>query len=116
MGYSIGEVEDLTGIKPHVLRYWEEVLPGLSPKKDAGGRRLYSGRDLDLIQRMKFLVYTKGFTIEGARKQLVQDTTLDEQRTQTLMTIRQVKENLNELYLLLKRNHIISGKNNGTQK
>ena len=110
MGYSIGEVEELTGLKPHVLRYWEEVLPGLSPKKDGGGRRLYSHRDLDLIQRMKYLVYTKGFTIEGARRQLVEETCAESRQTQLLMAVRQAKANLNELYLLLKRNNIISGK------
>ena len=84
MPYSIGEVEELTGIKSHVLRYWEEVMPGLSPKKDAGGRRIYSHRDLDLIQRLKFLIYTKGYTLEGARRQLVQDLNVNDTRRRLL--------------------------------
>ena len=51
--FSIGEVEDLTGIKSHILRYWEEVIPSLAPKKDIGGRRSYSARDLQTIFRLK---------------------------------------------------------------
>ena len=47
--FSIGEIEKLTGIKAHILRYWEEVVPSLSPQKDLGGRRTYSQRDVQII-------------------------------------------------------------------
>ena len=57
--FSIGEVEDLTGIKSHILRYWEEVIPSLAPKKDIGGRRSYSARDLQTIFRLKYLIQEK---------------------------------------------------------
>ena len=71
--FTIGEVEELTGIKSHILRYWEEVIPSLAPKKDIGGRRSYSSRDLQIIFRLKYLIQEKKFTIEGARNQLIED-------------------------------------------
>ena len=55
--YSIGEIEELTGIKAHVLRYWEEVIPGFAPKKDMGGRRVYFDRDIQTIMRLKYLIH-----------------------------------------------------------
>ncbi|MBQ3835842.1 MAG: MerR family transcriptional regulator, partial [Treponema sp.] len=64
--YTIGQVEEITGVKQHVLRYWEEVIPGFAPKKDLGGRRLYSQKDMEIVLRMKHLIYQKKFTIEGA--------------------------------------------------
>ena len=71
--YSIGDIEELTGIKAHILRYWEEIIPSFAPKKDLGGRRMYTQRDLDIIQRLKYLIYEKKFTIEGARDFLISD-------------------------------------------
>ena len=62
--FSIGEIEKLTGIKAHILRYWEEVVPSLSPQKDLGGRRTYSQRDVQIILRLKHLIQEKKFTIE----------------------------------------------------
>ena len=56
MTYSIGEVEELTGIKAHVLRYWEEVIPGFAPQKDMGGRRTYTQREIEMIFRLKYLI------------------------------------------------------------
>ena len=53
------EYEELTGIKAHVLRYWEEVIPSIAPKKDLGGRRIYSQRNLETILRLKYLIYEK---------------------------------------------------------
>ena len=55
--YSIGQVEEITGVKAHVLRYWEEIIPGFAPQKDIGGRRIYSQRELELVMRLKFLIY-----------------------------------------------------------
>ena len=59
--YSIGQVEEITGVKAHVLRYWEEIIPGFAPQKDIGGRRIYSQRELELVMRLKFLIYEKKF-------------------------------------------------------
>ena len=74
--YSIGEIEELTGIKAHVLRYWEEVIPGFAPKKDMGGRRVYFDRDIQTIMRLKYLIQEKKFTIEGARSELIAEADL----------------------------------------
>ena len=72
-GFSIGEVEKITGIKAHVLRYWEQTLPFLRPQKDEQGRRLYTDHHLDLIFRMKYLIEVRKFTLEGAGRQLLAD-------------------------------------------
>ncbi len=73
MTYSIGQVEEITGVKPHVLRYWEEVIPGFAPQKNLSGRRTYSQSDIEKILRMKYLIYQKKFTIEGARNQIISE-------------------------------------------
>ncbi len=99
--YSIGDVEKLTGIKPHILRYWEELLPFISPKKDSGGRRVYSQRDVDTILRLKYLIYEKKFTIEGAEKQILDEVDLREKNSEILMQINDVREQLHSLYLLI---------------
>src|SRR3990167_2246383 len=71
--FSIGEVADLCQLKPHVLRYWEQEFPQLSPLKRRGNRRYYQRKDLLLVRQIKNLLYGKGYTIEGARLQLAGD-------------------------------------------
>ncbi len=102
--YSIGNVEKITGIKSYVLRYWEEIIPFISPKKDLGGRRIYSQHDLDIILRIKYLLYEKKFTIEGAQKQLVEEMNLREKNSQILMQIHDLREELQKIYLLISDN------------
>ena len=68
--YKIGEVCKLADVQPYVLRYWETEFPPLAPNKSGGGQRLYTQRDLDLILRIKQLLYSEGFTIAGAKKKL----------------------------------------------
>ena len=68
--YRIGEVSRLADLKPFVLRYWEEEFPMLEPVKDDAGRRMYRQEDVDLIFRIKRLLYDEGFTIAGARRHL----------------------------------------------
>ena len=68
--FKIGEVADLTGVKPHVLRYWEAEIPAIRPTKNRHQQRLYRHRDIELILRLKDLLYTQGYTIAGARKSL----------------------------------------------
>ncbi|UCF05437.1 MAG: MerR family transcriptional regulator [bacterium] len=70
MYYSIGEVSELLGIKPHVLRYWETQFPTLKPKKNRAGNRVYKVRDIKFILTIKKLLYERGFTIAGARRKL----------------------------------------------
>ncbi len=68
--YSISEASDLTGLKPHVLRYWESQFDVLSPTKNSGGNRVYRAREIETILLVKRLLYEKRFTIAGARKEL----------------------------------------------
>ena len=68
--FKIGEVSDLLGVEPYVLRYWETEFPVLSPRKSGTGHRLYRRKDVELLLRIKHLLYEKKFTIEGARQSL----------------------------------------------
>jgi len=68
--FKIGEVSDLLGVEPYVLRYWETEFSVLSPKKSGTGHRLYRRKDVELLLRIKHLLYEKRFTIEGARQTL----------------------------------------------
>lgn len=67
---TIGEVAEALGIKPHVLRYWEDQFPALRPLKRAGGRRLYRPEDVALVQRIATLLGREGYTLKGARAAL----------------------------------------------
>jgi len=68
--YSIGEVRAITDLEPYVLRYWETEFPTLKPKKNSGGQRAYQRKDIELILRIKELLYEQGYTIKGARAAL----------------------------------------------
>src|SRR5437763_15418087 len=66
--YKIGEVCKLADVQPYVLRYWETEFPQLAPNKSGGGQRLYTRREIDVILRIKQLLYAEGSTIAGAKK------------------------------------------------
>ena len=68
--YTIGEVSELTGVKPHVLRYWESEFPSLRPRKGRGGGRRYRRGDIEQILTIRDLLWERGFRIAGARKHL----------------------------------------------
>ena len=68
--FKIGEVSELLGVEAYVLRYWETEFPVLSPKKSGTGHRLYRRKDVELLLRIKHLLYDQRFTIEGARQSL----------------------------------------------
>ena len=68
--FTIGEVGDLCGVKPHVLRYWEQEFTQLKPVKRRGNRRYYQHHEVLLIRRIRELLYSQGFTINGARNKL----------------------------------------------
>ncbi|MZG52558.1 MAG: MerR family transcriptional regulator [Nitrospinae bacterium] len=70
--FKIGEVAELAGIEQHVLRYWEEEIEALKPKKNKSGQRLYQKKDVELIFEIKQLLYAEKFTVAGARKKLKQ--------------------------------------------
>ncbi len=68
--YSIGEVGDLTGLKAHVLRYWETQFDVISPTKNRAGNRVYKTKDIETILLIKHLLYERRYTLEGARQEL----------------------------------------------
>jgi DNA-binding transcriptional MerR regulator len=68
--YRIGEVSEIVGVEPHVLRYWETEFRSIRPQKSRKGQRIYSRRDVDKLLKVKDLLYSHGFTIAGARKRL----------------------------------------------
>jgi DNA-binding transcriptional MerR regulator len=68
--FKIGEVSQLVGVEPYVLRYWESEFPGLSPRKSNTGQRMFRRKDVEMLLNIKQLLYEKKFTIEGARKAL----------------------------------------------
>ena len=71
--FRIGEVSTMLGVEPYVLRYWETEFPTLSPKKSGTGHRLYRRKDVELLLRIKHLLYEKRFTIGGARQFLQEE-------------------------------------------
>lgn len=85
--YSIGEVCDLTGLKAHVLRYWESQFEVMNPTKNRAGNRVYKRKDVDLIFLVKRLLYEEKYTIEGARQRLLdmrRAGALDEEKQEIL--------------------------------
>src|SRR5579872_5375983 len=68
--FRIGEVSEIVGVEPYVLRYWESEFPALAPKKSSSGQRMFRRKDVELLLRIKHLLYDQKFTIEGARKAL----------------------------------------------
>jgi DNA-binding transcriptional MerR regulator len=104
--YSIGEVCELTGLKPHVLRYWETQFRDLSPAKNRAGNRVYRPREIKIIQLVKHLLYEEKYTIDGARRKLEALRTggqLEEQAERTLdrASVRELRRELRALIDLL---------------
>lgn len=77
--YKIREVSEMTGLESYVLRYWETEFPLLNPRKSRGGQRIYEGKDVDMILKIKKMLYHEGFTIDGARRRLLQSASSDSQ-------------------------------------
>src|SRR5580700_3236560 len=86
--FKIGEVSDLLGVEPYVLRYWETEFTALSPKKSGTGHRLYRRKDVELLLRIKHLLYDKKFTIEGARQSLHEESRGPKTRTAKTTTVQ----------------------------
>jgi DNA-binding transcriptional MerR regulator len=98
--FTIGEAAQLCGVKPHVLRYWEQEFPQLKPSKRRGNRRYYQGKDVGLIRQIRKLLYEDGFTIEGARAQLGQS--LQESSATNDVVIKKLIADLEQLLQNLK--------------
>ena len=100
--FTIGEVSELCGVKPHVLRYWEQEFEQLKPVKRRGNRRYYQRGDVMMIRQIRSLLYEQGYTIGGARQMLEGDEAKDDvNRSQQI--IRQVRLELEQVLQVLKR-------------
>jgi DNA-binding transcriptional MerR regulator len=98
--YRIGEVEAMTGVPAYVLRYWESEFKLLRPKKNPAGQRIYRRRDVDLVVRIKTLLYDERLTLEGAKKRLLAESRKAEQLALGLRegayagTLRRIRDRL----------------------
>jgi len=113
--FSIGEVCDLTDLKPHVLRYWESQFKFLNPAKNRSGNRVYQRREVELIQLVKHLLYTEKYTIEGARQKVDEQRKGGELRSAarsalTLQTLEALEADLAELLRTLAPDSSSTGK------
>jgi DNA-binding transcriptional MerR regulator len=100
--FTIGEVSELCGVKPHVLRYWEQEFPQLKPVKRRGNRRYYQRQDVLVIRQIRALLYDQGFTIGGARNRLDGEEAREDV-TQTHQLARQLRVELEDLIKILRR-------------
>ena len=100
--FTIGEVSDLCGVKPHVLRYWEQEFPQLTPLKRRGNRRYYQRQDVMLIRQIRSLLYDHGFTIGGARQRLSGEEARNDV-SQSRQIIHQLRVELEDVLIILKR-------------
>src|SRR5215467_8495058 len=108
--FKIGEVSELLGVEPYVLRYWESEFAVLSPKKSGTGHRLYRRKDVELLLRIKHLLYEKRYTIEGARQTMQSESRAPKPRRtkqaqQDLFTpdpIQEVRKQLIDILEILK--------------
>ncbi len=109
--YSISEVSDMMGVKPHVLRYWETQFKMLHPKKGRGGARMYRRRDVEVLFEIKKLLYEQRFTIAGARRKMLDDRSNGEKEQIELPfhklerdeMVRTIRRDLEQVLDLLKR-------------
>jgi len=100
--FTIGEVSELCGVKPHVLRYWEQEFPQLKPVKRRGNRRYYQRGDVLVIRQIRGLLYEQGFTIGGARNRLEGDEARED-TSQSQQIVHQLRIELEEILRILRR-------------
>lgn len=98
--FAIGEVSELCGVKPHVLRYWEQEFTQLSPVKRRGNRRYYQRHDVLMIRQIRALLYEQGYTIGGARAHLTNDVTKDDS-ARSKQLIQQMISELEDILAIL---------------
>ena len=107
--FTIGEVSELCGVKPHVLRYWEQEFTQLKPLKRRGNRRYYQHHEVLLIRRIRELLYEHGFTINGARNRLEEPGGSSAAGAQKTMTVPQpispsnIRKELKSILKMLER-------------
>jgi DNA-binding transcriptional MerR regulator len=108
--FTIGEVSELCGVKPHVLRYWEQEFTQLKPVKRRGNRRYYQHHEVLLVRRIRELLYEQGFTISGARNRLdsrIMDVVPDAHPVMRgngdALDVMEIRKELTEILTLLQR-------------
>ncbi len=103
--FTIGEVSELCGVKPHVLRYWEQEFTQLKPVKRRGNRRYYQHHEVLLIRRIRELLYEQGFTISGARNKLdaraVTELSQPQSQEPAVADLGRVRQELEEILAVL---------------
>jgi DNA-binding transcriptional MerR regulator len=101
--FTIGEVSELCGVKPHVLRYWEQEFTQLKPVKRRGNRRYYQHHEVLLVRRIRELLYSQCFTISGARSRLEEELleAAEGAPKKNTLSIRQIRNELNAILRLL---------------
>ena len=85
--YTIADVEELLQVKAHVIRYWEQEIPLIQSTRDNNGRRLYSNRDMQILLRLKHLLYVRRFTLEGAKQELYRELTDNSQDLRSIIAM-----------------------------
>jgi DNA-binding transcriptional MerR regulator len=113
--FRIGEVSDLVGVEPYVLRYWETEFPAVGPKKSDTGHRMYRRKEVELLLRIKYLLYEKKYTIEGARQYLQTESMIGKQKRLTKSEQRElfpdntalpeIRKELKAILEMLKKHH-----------
>jgi DNA-binding transcriptional MerR regulator len=106
--FRIGEVADLTGVPAYVLRYWESEFNLLRPKKNESGQRLYRKREVELVLRIKSLLYDERLTLEGAKKRLLAESRGEAEPARDSAyseALKRVRGRLEAIRSLLLRNH-----------
>ena len=98
--FKIGEVCEIVGVEPYVLRFWETEFPNLAPGKSKTGHRVYKKKDVENVLRIKELLYDRGFTIAGARRYLSKSRISKEEQDQMLIRVR---DELRAILTLLQR-------------
>lgn len=99
--FRIGEVSDISGVPAYVLRFWETEFKKIKPKRTSSGQRLYRKSDVELILRIKHLLYAKKYTIQGAKQHLTSLTTEKKKKssTATLEEVRRELENIRDMLI-----------------
>ena len=113
--FRIGEVSDLVGVEPYVLRYWETEFPSVGPKKSDTGHRMYRRKEVELLLRIKYLLYEKKYTIEGARQYLQTESMIGKRKRSTKTEQRElfpdnpalpeIRKELKAILEMLKKHH-----------
>src|SRR5215475_5464327 len=98
--FKISEVCEIVGVEPYVLRFWETEFPNFAPQKSKAGHRVYKRKDIENVLRIKELLYDRGFTIAGARRQLSKSKVSKAERDQVL---KRVRKGLQDILTLLQR-------------